>query len=1106
MKDRLQSILISSVIIVVAFASNAAAQNANGEHLLCRFPTLHNNTIVFEAAGNLWKVDRSGGTAQLLTSDKGYDMMPRFSPDGSTIAFTGNYDGNKDVYEIPADGGHAKRLTYHSDVVEHAPTRWGPNNMVVTWTPDSQHVVFLSRRKTFNSWFSQLFTVKNSGGLPQQMPLPKGGTLTYSPDGNKIAYNRIFRNFRTWKRYYGGLAQDIWIYDLKTHQSKRITHWKGTDTFPMWYKNTIYFASDRGPNHRLNLWAYNLSTKKFRQVTHFENFDIDWPSLGNNGIVFQEGGSLYVLDLPSEKLHKINVRVPTDGTRTRPRWVKAQKQIRSFDIAPNGKRALFGARGDLFTVPSKHGPTRNLTQTSDAQEQYPAWSPNGKWIAYLTDSSGSNEIAIRPSDGSGKQKLITHTKQGFYMSPRWSPDSKKLAFSDNNNALWIASVNGGKPVKVDHDRKNNITDYSWSPGGEWLAYSKTNASGISQIYLYNVGKKKATKVSTGLYSDREPVFSPNGKYLYFISKRHANPTFSETEFNIATLKMDGIYVATLQKKTPSPFAPQSDSGVPQPKKKSKQQSASKNKPVKIDLEGLMNRVVPLHIQPGDYSNLQATGDKIFYQTRPLEKIEGPLDNSGSFSIKTYNIKKKHGQTLVNNARGYALSADGSTLLYRQHGNYMLMPTTATSKAAHKLDLSGMKTRINPVAEWTEMYNQSWRLFRDFFYNTDMNGVNWDAIHKRYSKFLPLLGSREDLNYLIGQIIAELSGSHTYVWGGDTAYHLKNNDTGVLGADFGIDKKANRYYFKKIYKGDNSREDYHSPLTEPGINISEGDYLLAINGHQLTTSTNPYKLLVNTVGKQTALTVADNASGSNKRTVTVVPIKNSLKLRLHSWIKHNREYVNKKSNGKIGYIYLSNMESKGMKQFIHQFYPQLDKQGVIIDDRYNQGGFIHPIILERLRRKLVAMSTDREKAMITQPTTVLHGYKAVLINHYSASDGDIFPYYFRKYNLGPLIGTRTWGGVRGYNRVWSLLDGGDLVVSQNSIYNTKGQWVLENHGVTPDIRVDDKPGQVYRGEDKQLDTAIDTIMKKIKQHPMNLPKPPKNTPAYPTTKETAGGGQ
>ncbi len=1086
-----------------------AATPEQSDHLLCRFPTLHNNTIVFEAAGNLWKVDRQGGTAVRLTADDGYDMMPRFSPDGKTIAFTGQYDGNVDVYTIPAAGGPVKRLTYHSDVVKKAPTRWGPNNMVMTWTPDGKDIVFLSRRNTWNSWFGQLFQVNYQGGLPEQLPLPKGGILSYSPNGSKIAYNRIFRNFRTWKHYYGGLAQDIWVYDLKTHAIEQITHWKGTDTYPMWYKNTIYFASDRGPAKRLNIWAYNTQTKAFRQVTHFKDYDVDWPSLGNNGIVFQNGGSLFVLDLPSEQLHKLNVIVPNDGRTTRPRWVNVNKQIRSFDIAPNGKRALFGARGDIFTVPAKHGAIRNLTRSSNVQEQYPAWSPNGQWIVFLTDQTGENELAMRPSDGSGKTQILTHFKKGYFLDPVWAPGSDKIAFADNMHRLWYLNVKTKKVVQIDQDKLSPITDYHWSPDGKWLAYSKVNKSGLPQIYFYNLDNGQKTKVSNGMYADSDPVFSPHGKYLYFVSARHENPTFSETEFNIANLKMDGIYVATLQKNEKSPFAPKSDEGIPETnKKKSKTNGPWKPgaiAPITIDLNGLMQRAVPLPVAPDDYGNLQVSGNNVYFQTRPLQTIEGPLPGSGESAVKVFHMDKKKGATVIDNHVGaYVLSADGSTILYTQKGKFFMISANAThGKETHMLALNGMKTQIDPKAEWDEMYHQSWRLFRDYFYNGKMNGVNWNEIGKRYARLLPMLGSREDLNYLIGEMIGELGNSHTYVWGGDDDDQGNYNPVGLLGVDFGLNKKSGRYYLKKIYRGDNSRQGYTSPLTQPGVDAKTGEYLLAVNGQSLKAPQNPYSLFVNTVGKQVTLTLAKTPSGEGRHTVVVKPISSELNLRLLNWIRTKRNYVNKKSNGKIGYIYLSDMEALGMDQFIHQFYPQISKQGLIIDDRFNGGGFIDQIILERLRRVLIGMSTDRARGAMRYPEQVLNGYKATLINHYSASDGDMFPYYFRKYGLGPLIGTRTWGGVRGYSNVWTLTDGGKLVVSQNSIYGLDSKWIIENHGVSPDIKVDNLPGDVMAGKDKQLDTAIDYILKKIEEKPKNLPQPPAEMPAYPTGKDASG---
>ncbi len=1094
------AVAVAAGMAVVAIPSAGAATNP-----LMRFPSLHGQTIVFEAAGDLWTVNRKGGVAERLTTDKGYDMMPRFSPDGKTVAFTGQYDGGTDVYTIPVAGGAPVRMTYHSDVVKDAPMRWGPDNMVVTWTPDGGSIVFLSRRDTYNSWFGRLFEVSKNGGLPQALPLPKGGVLSFSPDGRKIAYNRIFRNFRTWKRYNGGLAQDIWIYDLKTHKIQRVTTWTGTDTYPMWYKDTIYFASDRDANRRMNIWAYSLKDKTFRQVTHFTKYDIDWPSLGDTGIVFGCGGNLYVLDLPSEKLHKITVDVPDDGVQRRARWEDVSKKIEEFDIAPNGKRALFTARGEVLTVPKEHGNTRDLTRTPGAREQYATWSPDGKLVAYVTDGSGEAQIAVRASDGSGNETLLTHFKTGYLYDPRWSPDSSKIAFSDSNHVLWYVDVASKKSVRVDKDPYAEMHDFSWSPDAAWLTYSKVEANNLHQIFVYNLASGKVHRVSNGMTNDSEPVFCPGGKHLFFISARHPNPVFSETEFNEATVKMDGIYVATLRANMPSPFAPRSDEGVASKNEKhatqgaantAKKGAAKKPAPVKIDFDGLYSRAVALPIPAGDISNLLVAKGRVYYQTRPVMSLDGPLPGEKP-ALHCFDMKKRKDTVIAAPVNGYALSADGSAVLIASHGSYTIRSAKPMRKDPHaaRLNLSGMKVLVDPPAEWREMFGQAWRLDRDLFYNPKMNGVDWKAVRAAYAPLLAKCLCREDLNYIIGEMQGELGNSHTYVGGGDRP-HNGYVPVGLLGVDFALDHSSGRYYFKRIYPGDNSREATRSPLTEPGINVHEGMFLLAVNGVPLKAPTNPYQPFVNTLGRTVKLTVATSPDGKGARTVTVKPIANELEIRLKAWIAANRRKVNKESGGRLGYIYLSDMEQQGMDQFIRQFYPQIRKQGMIIDVRYNGGGFIDPIVLERLRRVLVGMETTRQGVPGPIPGALIHGPLACLANHYSASDGDIFPFYFKKYKLGPVIGTRTWGGVRGIRGYWPLMDGGYITVSEFTLYGLKSQWVVENHGVEPNIRVDDLPGDVMAGRDAQLETAIRYLLKKINANPPVLPKRPALLPAYP----------
>ena len=1118
-------------VVLTTAALTARAEPA--AQTLVRYPTLHGNTVVFVAHDNLWSVARSGGTATRLTADPGRDLMPRFSPDGRWIAFTGDYQGNRDVYVIPAGGGAARRLTFDSDVMAEAPLRWGPNNLVIAWTPDSHNVIFLSRRDAWNSWIMKPYGIPLAGGLAQPLPLDRGGFMSFSPDGNEIAYTRIFRDFRTWKRYQGGLAQDIDIYDFKTRQLKHVTDWPGTETSPMWYQKTIYFLADHDANQRRNIWAYDLSSGAFRQITRYSDYDVDFPTLGSGaggeaGIVFQQGGKLHVIDLPSEQLHDLEVTIPDDGTRTGPHRVDAHNALREkdtaqqpdYDIGPSGGRAVFSARGDLFTLPAEHGNTRNLTQTSNADEDHPSWSPDGKSIAYTTDISGEQEIAVRPAEG-GAERILTHFERGYFYRPRWSPLGDRLAFSDNEHRLWILAVAGGEPMQVAQDRYNEIHDQAFSPDGRWLAYSITAPNLLSGIWLYNLETRKATLISDGRSNDFSPAFDPAGKYLLFLSSRHENPTISQSEFNVATLRMNGVYIATLKRDAASPFAPRSDEGVPKKDDKGKEEdkandegssdgkrkSAKEGKPrapqlVEIDLDGLMARAVPMPIPAANITTLDVRADKVYYLTTPDQTFAGSLPGDKP-TLHVYDLKERKDATVVDGLSSYALSADGKKVLYRLDKEKDFFIAKAAADAAKgkdedapkKLDLSHMRVLVNPREEWTEMFNSAWRLARDFFYGAKMNGVDWPAVRASYAKLLPLAGSRGDLNYLIGEIQGELGNSHTYVGGGDEMPTEQQAPTAYLGADFALDAASGRYRFATIYPGDNTREAYRSPLTQPGIDVHAGDYLLAIDGTELRAPTDPFSLLVGKQDFTVRLTVADTPAGK-RRDEIVQPVKNELALREQAWIDHNRGVVDKASSGKVAYIYLSDMEQVGMDQFVRQFYAQTDKEALILDERWNGGGNIDQILLERLRRVLVGMDANREGVGVTIPNQLVRGPKICLINHYSASDGDIFPFYFRKYGLGPLLGTRTWGGVRGIRGPWGLLDGGYITIPEDALYGLNSQWVIENHGVEPDMTVDDSPADWMSGHDVQLEAAIKYILGELARKPESLPAPPPALPAYP----------
>ena len=1113
--------LALAFVVFFVFWGIAAHAAASEGHTLTRYPTLSGNSIVFVAHDNLWSVPRTGGTASRLTADEGRDVMPRFSPDGRWIAFTGEYQGNRDVYVIPATGGSARRLTFTSDIAPEVSLRAGPNNLVVTWTPDSRNIVFLSRRMAWNSWINRLFTVPADGGLPVVMPLDRGGFLSYSPDAKQIAYNRIFTNFRTWKRYEGGLAQDIHVYDFESRKLTKVTDWPGAETFPMWYGKTIYFLSDHDSHKRLNIWAYDTSSHEFRQVTHYTDYDIDFPSLGTGpgepGIVFQQGGKLHVLDLPSEKLHDLDVIVPDDGTRTGPRYVDAKPMIRdqdtaqhtNYDLAPNGNRIVFSARGDIFTLPAEHGNTRDLTQTSNADEDHPTWSPDGKTIAYTTDSSGEQQVATRPAEG-GPEKLLTHFRQGYFYAPRWAPGGDRLAFSDNEHRLWIVAVAGGDPQQVAQDPYQEIQSYTWAPDGRWLAYVITAPNQQSGIWLYSVESRKATRISDPRSNDFSPAFDPAGHYLFFVSTRHENPTLSRSEFNIATLKMAGVYVATLKRDAPSPFAPRSDEGAvsaqdhPDEKKPDDQQhKPAMPKPLQIDLEGLMDRAVRVPIEPAEISQLDAREGKFFYLTGPSQMIEGPLPGEKP-ALHVYDMKERKDEKVVEGLSNYALSADGHKVAYKIDADYFIADAKAGDgkggeEGRKKVDLGHMKVRVEPTQEWIEMFDSAWRLERDFYFMKEMNGVDWSAVRTSYAALLPLVGSRGDLNYLIGEVLGETSNSHTYVGGGDAPPEDRRVPTAFLGVDFALDSASGRYRLATIYPGDNTRERYRAPLSEPGLDIHAGQYLLAIDGVELEEPTDPFSLLVGKQDRTIKLTVADKPDGA-RRDVTVQPVKNELPLREQAWIDHNRELVEKASGGRIAYVYLSDMAGLGMEQFIRQFYPQMDKQALLVDERWNGGGFIDQIVLERLRRVLIGLDVNREGGKSTYPQQLVVGPKVCLMNHFSGSDGDIFPYYFRRYGIGPLIGTRTWGGVRGIRGEWTLLDGGYITIPEDALYSLDSHWILENHGVEPDIMVEDSPGDWLAGHDVQLEAGINYLLEELKKHPAGLAPPPAPLPAYPPESE------
>ena len=1122
------------VFALLGCACLTAALDAQESRLL-RFPDIYKDKIAFVYAGDLWLASSSGGTARRFTSHPGRDLFPKFSPDGKWMAFTGQYDGNFNVYVMSSEGGQPKQLTFYQGQAQPLSDRMGILNQVIGWTPDGKSIVFLSRRDASNGWIKRPYTVSVDGGLAQPMFMDEGGLLSYSPDGTKIAYNRIFRNFRQWKRYTGGMAQDITIYDIKNNVVDQvIPHTDYTDTFPMWRGNAIYFTSDRGPEHRLNLYSYDQGSKQVEQLTTFTEFDVMWPSLGPDAIIFENGGYLYTFDFQTRQPKKLTIYASGERDQAMKHWVNASHNITDFDIAPDGKRAVLVARGEVFTVPAKDGSIRNLTHSPGVREQKVAWSPNGQWIVYVSDRSGEDEIYIAPQDGLGAEEQITNGHKGFMFQPAWSPDSSKIAWADQTLRLWYVDIKEKKPVEVDRGKYGEILNYNWSPDSKWLAYDKNLDTGYSVVYLYGISDRKITAVTSTLNNSYGAVFDRDKRYLYFLSDRDYNEVLGNIDFEFANPKTTRVYVATLTADEPSPFPTLSDevkvkteeasaAPVPEPsnKKNAKQtpnnkeekaepedkatQTETKTKEpfrvFKIELDGIQNRIVALAVPPAVIRTLDASKDAIYYSTSPIQGLSGPLPGEAP-AIHAYDLKERKDKVLLDGADRFALSVDGSKLLYRADGEGPVGIIDAKPPdAPHKvgdgaLKLDGMRVEIDPPQEWKEIFNEVWRQERDYFFEASMNGVDWQKTKDQYAQLLPYVADRYSLTYIMAEMISELSNSHTYVGGGDMP-DLHPVNVGLLGAEYEADASSGMYRIKKIFTGENWDAHTRSPLTEPGVNIKEGDYLVAINGRVLRAPQTPDELLVNTANDVVTLTVNSKPTADGARKVVVKPIGDEYSLRELNMIETNLKKVDAASGGRIGYVYLPNMGDEGLNEFVKQYFPQIRKEGIVFDVRYNGGGFVDQLIFSRLRRMLVAMNPARNFEPGTTPQNVFYGYMACVTNHYAASDGDFFSYFFKQYKLGPLIGERTWGGVRGIRGQMPLMDGGYITRPEFSLSSLDSKWLIENRGVQPDVVVDDNPPDlVLKGQDPQLEKAVEMLMEQIKANPKKLPARPPDLPTYP----------
>lgn len=1085
-------LLLSLVILpVLAWAGD-------GETLLLRFPDIRGERIVFSYAGDLWTVSVNGGTASRLTSHPGVEWAPKFSPDGRWIAFTGEYDGAREVYAMPAEGGPPRRLSFMPDN-PGVGDRMGPNNLVLGWTPDGK-ILFRSRRETWDHFNGRLYSVSPLGGIPTALPLPRGGLASFSPDGKKLAYNRTFREFRTWKRYRGGMATDVWIIDLASGKLEQLTDWRGQDSFPMWWKDKIYFLSDRGKNARSNLYSIDPVSKEIRQLTDFAEFDVRWPSQAEGKIIFENGGALHILDLASGKVNRLSIKVPTDFNWARPA-IRSVADLRSeYEISPDGKRAALVARGDLFTIPAKDGPTRNLTNTPGAREKSISWSPDGKWIAYISDQSGEDEIWIAAQDGATPPRRVTQNGDRIRYAPVWSPDGKWLAIADKSQRLFIVDAATGQAKLVDQAILGEILEYAFSPDSRVLAFTRPDEKTdyFRGIWVYTLETGDKQQITDPMTDCSSPVWDPKGKYLFFLSNRDLNPLGGLFETDFVYRELARVYALPLTATTPSPFAPKSDEVQPvQPE--AKDTKAGKPEPgkpeptktkveVKIDFAGITNRAVPFPGEPAEIHNLAAAEDKVFFIA---EAAPGTMTGipTRTNALKVFDLEKREAKGLLDKVDGFLLSRDFKRILISKDGGYFLVDLGPTlDLSSGKLDLSGLRALVNPREEWAQIFNEAWRRQRDFFYVENMHGLDWPAIKQKYGQLLLHVAQRVDLNLLIGEMISELATGHSYVNGGDLP-KFDSLAVGMLGADFEPDAAAGRIKIKHILRGQPWMPGREAPLDRPGVDIRDGDFILSIDGRNVDLSQPIEAYLLDRAGKQVKITVSDKPTGGTVREAIVVPTETEDQLRYFDWIEHNRRYVEQKTGGKIAYVHIPNMGPDGLNEFVRMFYPQIRKEGLIVDVRYNGGGFVSQMVLERLMRRAISFGTARNAGRTTTyPDATFLGPLVALCNQWSASDGDIFPSMFQRAKLGPVIGQRTWGGVVGIRGLAPFVDGGAMSVPEFGTM-VPGSYIIENEGVTPDILVDNLPFDEEAGRDDQLDRAIAEVLKALAKPPTRMPEKP-----------------
>ncbi|MCO5234628.1 MAG: S41 family peptidase [Chitinophagaceae bacterium] len=1070
-------ILFSGLFLSVHFLFSQEAR-------LLRFPAVHGNQVVFSYAGDLYTVSKTGGTARKLTNDPGYEMFPRFSHNGKQIAFTAQYDGNTEVYIMPSQGGIPKRITYTATIGrDDVSDRMGPNNIVMGWSPNDQSVIYRGRSSSFNPFKGNLFLAPLTGDLSEELPFSVASWCSFSADGSKLAMNRVFREFRTWKYYKGGMADDIWIYDVQTGQSENITNNPAQDIFPMYYKNRIFFFSDR--DRIMNLFEYDTQTQQTRKVTHFDTYDCKFPSLGDNAIAFENAGYIYLYDPENDKTEKVPVNFSEDLSSGRKKQIDASKFVENFTLSPDGKRALFSARGDIFTVPEKSGVTRNLTESSGAHDRNPIWSPDGKWISYISDKTGEDELFLQIQDGGEPAKQLTRGGGSYKFQPAWSPDGKWILLADRAQDLYYINAVSGEKNLVTHSDNMEISEYAWSPDSKWIAYTQPGkARRFDVVRLFNIETRKNIAVTDEWYNSSQPAFSPDGKWLYFVSERDFIPIYSRTEWNHAYVDMSKPYMVALSDTAVSYFKTENDevsikeestsksSKKETGKKENSEKENNNPKPVvvSVDERGLTDRIESLPVAPGNYWGLTATAEGLYYMS---------ASSNSKPSFRYFDLKDKK-ETDLGPLSGYEISKDLKKIVFKKDGDYFIEELDKKKiVSTNKLKVDGLKTYTDLHAEWKQIFDESWRQMRDYFYDPNMHGVNWKNVHDKYAVLVPYVNHRNDLTYLIGEMIGELSIGHTYVNGGDRP-EVKRIPMGMLGATFSRDKSG-YYKIDSILSGQSWDKTLYSPLKAPGVTAEKGDFIISINGNDVSRLSNLFEALAGKADQVIELVLNSKPTATGGTKYFVKPIADESNLYYHEWVQQNIAKVSRASGGRIGYLHIPDMGPDGLNQFARYFYPQLDKEALIIDDRGNGGGNVSPMIIERLRREPAfgTMMRNNKTAGIKPDAQV--GPKVCLIDQYSASDGDLFPYQFQFYKIGPLIGQRTWGGVVGIRGSLPFIDGGDLRKPEFAHFAADGsRFVIEGHGVDPDIEVANDPHQEWLGRDQQLERAIAELQKALQQ--------------------------